>query len=232
MGKSHEECGDALTNLFLKRVCKLCGICEAPDNPEFCTLFCHADCMKFFKDIVVTAAMLKRSDPEKFERIRSFEGFCALHCKICPFRGPDCSGLRQRVECYQHFLEQSSTVDVGEEIDKARLYEKWSGIDLDTIPKLEKDANAVSKNARKRITKKAKNAKKDATTIIEGIRKGKNKKHKPKVKNRGKKKDISTTFFYNEEDEGWKELINKYLEITTPNEDNNRQSDKTAGSTT
>ena len=223
---------DALTTLFVGRVCKMCGLCEAVDNPDFCTLFCTANTMKFFKDIVVTASMIRVSEPDKFERIQSFEGFCALHCHICPFKGPDCKELMHRVQCYEHFLNQSATT-TPETIDRADIYAKWSGVDLDVIPQLQKNPDRVKKSVRKRIIKKAGKAKKDATRIIDGQQREnhkKNKKAKTKLRKKNeksKKKEVSTTFFCNDDAE-WREQINKYLEIIIPNENNNRQSDKAA----
>jgi len=219
---------DALTSLFLGRVCKLCGLCEAPDDPDFCTLFCIADTMKFFKSVVVPTAMIRVSEPDKFERIQSFEGFCALYCHICPFKGPDCKDLVQRIQCYEHFLNQSSTT-TPESIDRADIYAKWSGIDLNTIPQLKKNPDHLSKSVRKRLVKKAAKAKKDATNIIEGVKKRSEKKKKKSIlrKKQKSKKEISTTFFYND-DEDWRKLINKYLEIAIPDETNNRQPNKAA----
>lgn len=200
---------------FISTICKICGVCarEGTLLPDFCRAFYETDSSQFINNIIHNICLLKESDLEKYKRLRTFEGFCALFCRqeACPIFDRECgTTLSKRLSCYELFLRQSFTHPSLEGI--SRIYNIWSGIDPPLIGesfKLFSGLTHLPKKRRKQITKALRKIKR---VSVGGQEEHRSRKKHSRKKNKCKR-SVNTLFFYNDSIE-WEEKLSSYLDET------------------
>lgn len=192
---------------FADNICSKCLVCQPAPDPGFCATNYAGNKERFWK-LLTYILVRKHDNPSFVNELFTFMGFCGIFCNskvICPqYSHKECSKLGTRMDCYDAFLGQS-----GAEIlpgTKAKIYGKFSGIDINTIGRSEYSLQIgdpllldMPKKKRKKIKKTVRKAMAD----MEG-------KVKHKKKNKKPKKKVSTMFFCNDDKE-WKAQIDLYL---------------------
>lgn len=212
---------------FISTVCKVCGICDREKGlqPDLCETFYEADPPRFINNVIHKVCMLRESDREKYRKLGTFEGFCALFCheEVCPAFEKECEvNLTKKVSCYELFLYQSSSRPALKET--SRIYSVWSGIDPPLISESFKLFSSLAHIPKKRKKQIAKTLKKLKKVAIKGQRKYHGRSKHSRKKNK-KEELVNTLFFYNNSLE-WEEKLSNYLDGT-----NNQRQNKAASHT-
>lgn len=207
---------------FISTICKVCGVCDKIRGvrPDLCETFYEADPLRFIDNVIHKVCLLRESDREKYKKLGTFEGFCALFCceEVCPIFERECEfNLTKKVSCYELFLYQSFTQPSLKETSK--IYGTWSGIDPPLIGKSFRLFSSLAHMPKKRKKQVAKALKKIRKISIKGSGKYHGRKKYSKKKNK-KEKLANTLFFYNNSPE-WEEKLLNYLDEVN----NRRQSE-------
>jgi len=219
-----DEADKRIKEAFKNHVCSICKICNKEQrevNPAFCMVLYGSDKDRFLK-MIKYALLLEAVGKEGFiVNFSRFSGFCGLFCNsnpTCPFKGKACQDLQTRIDCYNHFSDQTNRY-VSPRL-KAQLYENYSGIEMDVVGekfRLPSDKvlkRMVHKKARKKINKRINDIAKLLQKAISGENLKSESKYVSVVKKVVKKKRIKTTVFFNDNDAEWESKINSILEGT------------------
>jgi hypothetical protein len=168
---------------------------------------------------------LGESKPEVYKRLKTFPGFVGIFCDtVCAWKQEGCNDVAQKAKCYSGFVRQKGLVlNRG---DITRICKAWDKKDPDEIgkqtripenfvtPMSKKRSKNLGKNLN-RIHKRLRHEKYQlemaracgyTTREVNGIMICEPKKTKKTMS----KKEVSTTFFHNDDKE-WEATIDGYL---------------------
>ena len=210
---------DTMSSTFSSTICTFCGLCAVGNetaasgniisNPGHCLILFNTDQDNFMKTLKFLVGVRKR-DIVKYMDYLTFEGFCGLFCNNwCPFTSKQCLDIMQPIDCYVTFMDQASIVVTPEM--KSEILKKYSGIEVSYIGTEFRPTNLkLDKKEKKTITRSLHRAMKAFSKSKK--RKLSQRVKQPRVKRiKETKKEVSTLFFYRENDPEWEAKINRII---------------------
>jgi len=157
-------------DIFKECVCSSCRLCylkdsDGPSNISYCMIVWSTGKSRFY-EILAYLLALRFARFEEFKNILTFPGFCGVFCnsnKKCPQYSKQCESLDQKIDCFRDFSHQFKKEITS--VDKAKIYELFSGIDSAKIGEKYRmlSRNSIrmvsNRRSRRRIRKMVKRAK-------------------------------------------------------------------------
>jgi len=215
------------SKLFKEHICRnVCKLCNTVVQNEFCRLLFTSNEKKFTEFLFYILVLEKLADDRLF-MLRSFSAFSAIVCRdICKHRTESCLPTKNQIVCYEAFLNQNN-----EKLDaesRAHIYETYSGInpgligidyDLSDLPELQRRLRPKDrKSIRRRIKSAIKKVKKgmpfskDEEKATDTAVKREIIVYSSSKKVDEKDKKITTTCFFNDNEE-WKKELEMILDL-------------------
>lgn len=192
-----------LRKIFKESICKECGLCTSTmPNPSFCMDMYEINKDRFL-NILRFIMALKKSRPETYKSLCSFEAFCGLFCNskpVCSKRTKECEDLLRPIACFTDFSCQRGLL-LPQNVH-LKIWEKFYGTETNKIGKkystntdpLRGFPKSTKKEVKRTIRKLKRSASVSRVAYAVEV----------------EKKEVTTEFFCSD-DKKWEEQVKLYL---------------------